>query len=352
MWVIMKSPLIIGVNYAQIAELSTLAPSYFKLLTNKEAIAINRDPSPQATLVRQYPSAAQQRGSGFASGNLQVTLQPCDLSRADQRFEPAATGTAPLTGTGTGTRAGPATKIKLVGANLCISEGAGGAVEASPCTASTTVWTSAPDEALRVGQSATSKLCMQANAGASAPSMVPCSYLGPLPPPLLTATFGAQVFIWGNTTRQVVAAGDGSCLTVGLMNYDPSLPKWVSNNGTLEHEVWMGELTPAAAATTTPTAAASAGFHTAAALQQPQQQWRRRVVVVLFNKGAAAEAVTAPPDLIGTDAATAPTAVRDVVASKDVDAIAPGGSLTANVPAHGTKLYILTFAAAPTTAQP
>ena len=66
------------------------------------------------------------------------------------------------------------------------------------------------------------------------------------------------------------------CATAGLPNYDPLdtthwTGQWVTNNGTLEHEVWMGDLTPLAGAP--------------------------RRVVALFNKGNGTEQVFAPAAL-------------------------------------------------------
>eukprot|EP00756_Hemistasia_phaeocysticola_P047130 Hpha_TRINITY_DN21057_c0_g1::TRINITY_DN21057_c0_g1_i1::g.103449::m.103449/K07407/E3.2.1.22B, galA, rafA; alpha-galactosidase len=36
LWVVMKSPLVLGTNWAQLADLATLEPTYFKLITNPE----------------------------------------------------------------------------------------------------------------------------------------------------------------------------------------------------------------------------------------------------------------------------------------------------------------------------
>ena len=79
-----------GTNWAQLADLATLEPTYFALLTNKEILAINQDTSPQATLVRQFPSKAQQSGAGAMLTNktVPVTFQPCDLGLASQRWVP------------------------------------------------------------------------------------------------------------------------------------------------------------------------------------------------------------------------------------------------------------------------
>ena len=59
LWSIMKTPLILGVNWAQLGDLPKLDPVYFGLITNDEILAINQDPSPQATLVSQSPSKSQ-----------------------------------------------------------------------------------------------------------------------------------------------------------------------------------------------------------------------------------------------------------------------------------------------------
>jgi hypothetical protein len=48
LWVIMKSPLMLGLNYAQIADLKTLEGKYYSLITNPEMLAINKDKSEQA----------------------------------------------------------------------------------------------------------------------------------------------------------------------------------------------------------------------------------------------------------------------------------------------------------------
>lgn len=47
LWAIMKSPLVLGVNWQQLADLPTLDPEYFALITNADMLAINQDISPQ-----------------------------------------------------------------------------------------------------------------------------------------------------------------------------------------------------------------------------------------------------------------------------------------------------------------
>ena len=82
LWAIMKSPLVLGTHWSQLADLATLEPKYFALLTNKEILAINQDMSPQATLVRQFPSKAQQSGAGAM---LEESLADGSASAADLR---------------------------------------------------------------------------------------------------------------------------------------------------------------------------------------------------------------------------------------------------------------------------
>jgi hypothetical protein len=115
------------------------------------------------------------------------------------------------------------------------------------------------------------------------------------------------------------------CVTAGLENYGGKSGNngavWVTNNGTLEHEVWMGDLTPLA-------------------------DGSRRRVVALFNKAASLDALFAPAslytrDLVGVSIATA-IKVRDVVRKADV-AVVPGAPIEANVPSHGVSLYVVTF---------
>ena len=65
-------------------------------------------------------------------------------------------------------------------------------------------------------------------------------------------------------------------------------------------------------------------------------------IVVLFNKGRTAETVTAAATLIGTSThAQGATAVRDVIAKKDLPPLVKGGTLSAVVPSHGVAAFIL-----------
>ena len=140
LWVIMKSPLVLGVNWEQIADLESLEPTYFALLTNKEILAINQDMSPQGILVRQFPSRAQQSGKGAALTNatIPVTLQQCSPAstpRASQRW---------TAGKASGT-------IQLEGASLCLSVAASGTdVELTPCNSTSTSWGVVSDDTIHV----------------------------------------------------------------------------------------------------------------------------------------------------------------------------------------------------------
>ena len=323
LWAIMKAPLTLSVNWAQLADLPTLDPAYFALLTHPEVIAIDQDLSPQATLRAQMPSAAQQAGANAsAAGSLQVTLQKCDRARADQRFARAA---------------GTADTIQLVGSTLCLavdaSAAGNAAVLAKPCSDTATGgWTALQRDATlsiaksSAGSSGGGGLCLSGAGDGTLPlkpnlkpTAAKCLYDGPLPPPLDVASdhaLGEQLFVWSDFNAQIVSGGTGQCLTVGLPNYVSDM-KWTNNSGTLEHEVWMGDLTASAAT------------------------GKARRVVVLFNKGAATETVTAAPGLIGTAGAHAATALRDVLARKDLAPLAPGAALAASVPSHGVALFVL-----------
>jgi len=330
LWVVMKAPLVLGTQWDQLADLETLEPTYFGMLTNKEILAINQDMSPQATLVRQFPSKAQQSGQGAALTNstVPVTLQRCDLDRTSQRWVAGSTKGS----------------VQLEGTTLCLdtAAGAGGvALALSPCSAQSTVWGMLPDEQLHVGQAGTTGNCLTSNpvqttswcqcrsgSPIGTPTMTKCIYTGPIPPlSVADADFGTQAFVWGPTTAQVVAAETSLCLTAGLPNYDPSSKAWSSNNGTLEHEVWMGDLTPLNGAP--------------------------RRVVALFNKGGGEEALFAPASLyargIAVESAKS-VAVRDVVNRKAAP-LSANGDVEANVPRHGVALFVVTFGAAATPAQ-
>ena len=102
----------------------------------------------------------------------------------------------------------------------------------------------------------------------------------------------------------MVHGSTGSCLTLGLPNYVPSQP-YVTNNGTLQLEVWAGPLTGG------------------------------RVVAVLFNKGPLADTISVEWPTLGLPAgATLP--VRDVWAMADLP---PSRNLTALVQSHGVRVF-------------
>jgi len=375
LWVVMKSPLVLGTNYAQIADLKTLEPTYFGLLTNTEMIDINQDMSEQGRLVRQYPSRAQRMGKttpGDTFTLIPASLQACDEGRASQRFVPGKT---------------PGT-VELDGANLCLVRQRNGMdIVLEPCTNSSTVWGMKSDDAnVHVGTAgpvATTpgkQMCMTTQSSSTSqgfkPILAPCVYTGPIPPKsVFQGDFGTQTYgelcvtsfatsrlvriaraarasssvmindlaltslalpapfltppppppVWGPTTKQVVSGSNSMCVTAGLENYGGKSGNngavWVTNNGTLEHEVWMGDLTPLA-------------------------DGSRRRVIALFNKAASLDALFAPAslytrDLVGVSIATA-IKVRDVVRKADV-AVVPGAPIEANVPSHGVSLYVVTF---------
>ena len=140
--------------------------------------------------------------------------------------------------------------VQLEGATLCLDANSGGGVELAPCGAASTAWGMAADEQVHVGRAGATQTCLQAPPSAAgagtAPAMKRCIYTGPIPPVSVAApNFGTQAYVWGPTTAQVVAASSSECLTAGAANLDPGAKGgWVTNNGTLEHEVWMGDLTP------------------------------------------------------------------------------------------------------------
>lgn len=335
LWVLMKAPLILGVNWAQLADLPRLEPTYFALLTNPELLAVNQDLSPQATLVRQFPSAAQQQGRGFSGPSVPVSLQDCgSAARADQRWAPGPSrGSIALANTSLclepASLTAAASNVSLVPcaavASRAGASGSNGSVE----------WALLQDNQIHVGTNNQGR-CLTAPATIPVPATEPslasvaaCIYTGPLPPPLAVPSFATQAFVWDSDSGQIVAGASGACLTAGLPNRVPGARGWVTNNGTLEHEVWMGDLTPSAAGAP-------------------------RRVVALFNKGAAAETLAAPAVLLrsGGMPANTPIAVRDVVHRQDRPAIPPssspaaGADLSATVPAHGVAVFVLTFGGA------
>eukprot|EP01044_Picomonas_judraskeda_P000831 COSAG03_NODE_40_length_17307_cov_3.149457_10_plen_437_part_00 len=332
LWSIMKAPLILGVNWQQLGELPTLDPAYFALITNDEILAINQDPSPQATLVSQSPSKAQQT----AALGLNVTVQGCDLGRADQRFAVSEMDAS----------AG-ASKIKHAGSELCLSvdpsaAGSGGlGIRAKPCAHVADTFTLQQNEELTIpqattgagkGKCLTEKRLVGAKKGyvQGTLTVTQCSRDAPIvhnttadPVPISDAGGGAvaqQIFVWGQTSEQIVTGSSGNCLTVGNPNMGdptrqgngPGQPNSYSNNGTLHHEVWLGPLTPSASGA-------------------------RRQVLGLLNKGPATETLTAPASLLGGGA----WKVRDVVAKKDLPSLAAGQAFEETVPSHGVVLYVL-----------
>jgi hypothetical protein len=310
LWVLMKSPLVLGTNWEQLADLQTLEPTYYNLLTNKEMLAINQDMSPQGELVRQFPSKAQQSGNGayLTNKTVPVSYQLCDSGRASQRW---AAGSA-------------VGSVQLEGTTLCLGltdEGTG--VELAPCSATSTPFGMRPDEQVHVGQVGASGKCLSANPAnplLPTPTVEKCIYTGPIPPTSVFApSFGTQAHVWGRTTAQIVETGNSMCMTAGLPNIDPTQHTWATNNGTLEHEVWMGDLTPTGDAP--------------------------RRVVALFNKGGSADELIAPASLYAREIAAASAAnvkVRDVVNHKDVS-VRADGAIDASVPRHGVALFVVTF---------
>lgn len=96
----------------------------------------------------------------------------------------------------------------------------------------------------------------------------------------------------------------GSCLTLGLPNYVASKP-YVTNNGTLQLEVWSGPL--------------SGG----------------RVIAVLFNKSPVADTIAVAWPTLGLPS-NAVLPVRDVWAMADLP---PSSNITALVQPHGVRVF-------------
>ncbi len=333
LWSIMKAPLILGVNWQQLASLPTLDPGYFALLTNDEILAINQDPSPQAILVSQSPSKAQQ----MAKSGLNVTVQACDLGRPDQRFAVSEMDAS-----------GGASKIKHADSDLCLSvdassTGSGGpGVKAKPCADVVDTFTLQQDEELTIprvttglakGKCLEEKRLIGAKKGfvQGSLSVTRCSRDVPIvhnttadPVPLPDASgrdgLAQQIFVWGQKSQQIVSGGSGNCFTLGNPNMGdpsrqgnaPNTPTAYSNNGTLHHEIWLGPLTSSTGGA-------------------------RRQVLGLLNKGPNTDTLTAPSSLLGGGA----WKVRDVVEKKDLEPLAAGKDVTADVPSHGVVLYLL-----------
>jgi hypothetical protein len=231
LWVVMKSPLVLGTNWEQIADLEKLEPTYFGMLTNPEILSINQDMSPQGVLVRQFPSKAQQAGKGsLTKATVPVTFQLCDEQRASQRW---------IAGSAKGS-------VQLEDTTLCLAvNSTGTGVELAPCTATSSGFGMTPDEQIHVGQVGASAqdVCLgssqrQGSSAFATPTVAHCIYTGPIPPVSVDEpSFGEQAYVWGPTTAQIINTASSMCLTAGLPNIDPSQHSWTTNNGTLEHEV-------------------------------------------------------------------------------------------------------------------
>lgn len=297
LWVIMKSPLQLSVQYDQLADLKTLEPAYYGLLTNLEFLAINSDQSLQARVVAQIPSSAQQ-----ASGELNITLQTCDDSRQSQRFDLNAQG-----------------QIQLQNQNLCLGV-KGAALVAAPCATVKDVFSLQKNDTLTI--TTTAGQCVTAAVDAEnlpnhQPSLGQCEYNGPLPMTYEMSNdrlIGEQIFVWGSDTSLIYSSGLDACLTVGYANY----PFTGTNEGTLNLEVWAGPLTPDAT--------------TGAA----------RRVIALFNKGLTTDSILVSAEILGTDRATGNIALRDVEQNKDLAPLVPGQTLAVDVVSHGVTVYVLT----------
>jgi hypothetical protein len=193
-------------------------------------------------------------------------------------------------------------------------------VSAVPCAAGAVeqVFGLARDSQFHTAPASGSKRCLlaQPTPGTNLLGTATCISDGKFPPPLNDHS-AIDDFVWDSTVGQIVGGSSGQCITVGQPNYPPltdgKRARWVTNNGTLEHEVWVGPL--------------SSG-----------QQ-----VVVLFNKGASAEAVSAHWTLLNQpDGRPAP--VRDVLAQKDLTPLAPGSALVAQVGPHGVQAFVVGWA--------
>ena len=305
LWASMKTPLMLGIHYDQLATLATDFPAYYQLVTNEEIIAIDQDPSRAAVLVAAMPSAAQQ-APGSAAAPLAITTQPCGApTRVDQQWVPGATkGT-----------------IQAKGTALCLDASnavhPGGAV-AVPC-ATATAFGLAHDSQFHTapllgGGSASPPHCLHANGGSGAADILTvkaCESDGLFPPAFGDNSVSAQTFVWDTMTGNIVLGASGQCVTLGLDNMPAAPPKPYTNNGTLQHEVWAGPM--------------STG----------------KQVLVLFNKGADAAAISAAPSLFKQPAAGATLPVRDVLAKKNLAPLAAGAPLTATVASHGVQLFML-----------
>jgi hypothetical protein len=293
LWSVMKAPLMLGLHWSELATLKTNHADYYNVITNPEIIAIDQDESKAAVLMAQMPSKAQQQ-PGTA---MDVTYQECDPGRVDQHF---------VTGTQKGS-------IQAAGTTLCLSENnSTHLVSAVPCSATVDqVFGLARDSQFHTAPAPSSKRCLVAEAskGTDLLGTAACISDGQFPPPLNDES-AAQIFVWDAMVGQIVGAKNGLCITVGKPNFDALARTWVTNNGTLEHEVWAGPL--------------SSG----------------KRVVVLFNKGTVTETISAAWDYLDQPNGKA-APVRDVLAKKDLSPLAAGSALTAQVGPHGVQLFVV-----------
>jgi hypothetical protein len=107
----------------------------------------------------------------------------------------------------------------------------------------------------------------------------------------------------------ITHGGSGECLTLGLPAIAPGAAPYVTNNGTLQSELWAGPL--------------SSG----------------KAVAVLFNKAASAETLSYDWDALGVGLrAGAALPVRDVYAREDLGAAT---QLSALVQPHGVRVFVV-----------
>ena len=162
-WAARKAPLMLGAHFATLATLRTDHADYFNLVTNPEVIGINQDLSPQATLVQQAPSAAQQAAGAEPR---QLTWQQCDSARADQTWD-----------------AGDDGAIRATGTSLCVTDGVA-AVDARRCVtgAPSQAWRLRRDSQFSAAVANASRRCLVD--GGTAPTSAACAWDGSIPPPL------------------------------------------------------------------------------------------------------------------------------------------------------------------------
>ena len=293
LWAAMKAPLILGASYSILANMSTEQPEYFELLTHPEIIAIDQDLSPAATLVLSMPSLAQQTAGAEP---LTLTLQQCVASRGDQKWVPS-----------------PGSAIRGKYGNLCVTAGNGTGAMAIPCDGSPAqTWSTAQDSAFHVLHAGIggSGMCLDGGSNAVVPENVTtstCAYNGTLPPPFDENSVAPQLWVW-DRFGSILHGATGLCLTLGLSNTIVGNSQYVTNNGTLEHEVWSGHLsTPG------------------------------ETLAILFNKGLTNETITIGWDVIGLPANSSQP-IRDVWARA---ALPPALNLSALVQSHGVRIFVI-----------